>query len=271
MNLNNSISKRYTRQVQLSEVGEAGQLRIAQSSVLIVGLGGLGCPAAQYLAAAGIGRLGLMDFDTVDMSNLHRQLLYSEKDIGRSKSDAAAEVLRRQFPNCDFIPYQEVLSNLRALELFAQYDLIIDATDQVPARYMINDACLLLSKPWIYGSVNGFEGQWALFQAGSVDYRDVFPQPPNPLTMQTCANGGVLGMVPGIVGTFQALEAFQFLSGMKREQNIFHNLNMQTGSSYEFNIGKSNREILTESIFLNRDYLKYVLEFHYKKNTNHGG
>jgi molybdopterin/thiamine biosynthesis adenylyltransferase/rhodanese-related sulfurtransferase len=204
--------RRYARHLSLPEVGIAGQERLASGSALIVGMGGLGSPAALYLAAAGVGRLGLVDFDVVDRSNLQRQILYTEADIGRSKLEAAAARLRAANPEIelDLRHCRVEIGNARAL--VAEYDVVIDGTDNFPTRYLVHDACYLASRPYVYGSIFRFEGQASVFARGRGPcYRCLFPEPPPPGSVPSCAEAGVLGVLPGIIGSIQANEALKLL------------------------------------------------------------
>ena len=206
---------RHARHISLPNVGVEGQQRLSESSVLIVGAGGLGSPAALYLAAAGVGRLGLIDNDAVDMSNLQRQILHATDDVGRPKVESAKETLGALDPNVKVEVFHERLHPANVLERFKGWDLIIDGTDNLPTRYLIDDACSLLGLPWMYGSVFRFEGQVSLFNHnGGPCYRDLFPEPPPPEAVPTCSEAGVFGVLPGIIGLLQATEAIKLLLGM---------------------------------------------------------
>jgi adenylyltransferase/sulfurtransferase len=207
-------SRRYLRQITLPEVGTAGQEKLARGSVLIIGAGGLGSPAATYLVAAGVGRVGLVDFDDVDETNLHRQILYATSDVGRPKLEAAAARLRDLNPEVAVETHPARLSSENALEIFATYDVILDGTDNFATRYLVNDACKLLGKPNVYGSVFRFDGQVSVFatQHGPC-YRCIYPEPPPPGLVPSCAEGGVLGVLPGIIGVIQATEAIKLVLG----------------------------------------------------------
>ncbi|XP_053102702.1 adenylyltransferase and sulfurtransferase MOCS3 [Hemicordylus capensis] len=207
--------QRYSRQLVLPELGVRGQLRLSGCSVLVVGCGGLGCPLAQYLAAAGVGRLGLVDHDVVELSNLHRQVLHRESRLGTSKAGSAAAALRELNSGVQCVPYEAALSPATALELVRAYDLVADCSDNVPTRYLVNDACVLAGKPLVSGSALRLEGQLAVYNyQGGPCYRCLFPKPPPPETVTNCADGGVLGVVPGILGSLQALEVLKIASGM---------------------------------------------------------
>jgi adenylyltransferase/sulfurtransferase len=206
--------RRYSRHLIMPEVGTAGQRRLKASRVLMIGTGGLGSPLGLYLAAAGVGKLGLVDFDVVDVSNLHRQVLYTDSDIGRPKIEAAAERLHGVNPHVELAPHEVRLDSSNALELFADYDLVVDGTDNFPTRYLVNDACVLAGKPNVYGSIYRFEGQVSVFWgARGPCYRCLFPEPPPPGLVPSCAEGGVLGVLPGIIGALQANEVIKLLIG----------------------------------------------------------
>ncbi|MBV9496698.1 MAG: molybdopterin-synthase adenylyltransferase MoeB [Acidobacteria bacterium] len=204
---------RYDRHLPL--IGEEGQARLAAGSVVIIGAGGLGSPISIYLAAAGVGRIGLVDFDDVDETNLHRQILYGVRDVGRRKLDAAAERLRDLNPDLVVETHATALTSENALEILGQYDVVVDGTDNFPTRYLVDDACTLLGKPNVYGSIFRFEGQVSVFdQRRGPCYRCLYPDPPPPHLVPNCAEGGVLGVLPGIVGTLQATEAIKLLTGI---------------------------------------------------------
>jgi sulfur-carrier protein adenylyltransferase/sulfurtransferase len=207
--------RRYSRHLLLPEVGVDGQRALKGARVLCVGAGGLGSPIAMYLAAAGVGTLGIVDYDVVDYSNLQRQLLHMTRDVGRPKVESAAERLRAANPDIRVEPHQAALSTLNASELVARYDLVVDGSDNFPTRYLANDACVLAGKPYVYGSIFRFEGQAAVFAApGGPCYRCLYPEPPPPDLVPTCAEGGVLGVLPGIIGTIQANEAIKLILGI---------------------------------------------------------
>jgi sulfur-carrier protein adenylyltransferase/sulfurtransferase len=205
---------RYARHIALPEVGFEGQARLKASRVLCVGAGGLGSPLALYLAAAGVGTIGLVDFDTVDESNLQRQLLHGTKDIGRPKVDSAVDRLRDVNPHVRVVAHPTRLSSANALELVSGYDVVVDGTDNFPTRYLVNDACVLAGKPNVYGSVFRWEGQVSVFATkGGPCYRCLFREPPPPGLVPNCAEGGVVGVLPGIIGSIQALEVIKLLLG----------------------------------------------------------
>ncbi len=208
-------SLRYARHLILPEVGPTGQARLKASRVLIVGAGGLGSPTAMYLAAAGVGTLGMVDFDVVDPSNLQRQILHGTADLGRLKLDSAAETIREINPHTRVEKFPVRLASDNALEIFGDFDVIVDGTDNFPTRYLANDASVLLGKPYVYGSVFRFEGQNSVFATpGGPCYRCLFAEPPPPGMVPSCAEGGVMGIVPGIVGTIQTMEALKLLLGI---------------------------------------------------------
>jgi sulfur-carrier protein adenylyltransferase/sulfurtransferase len=206
--------KRYSRHLILPEVGMAGQLRLKQSSALIIGAGGLGVPLTQYLSAAGVGRLGIVDFDVIDETNLQRQVLYGTKDVGRKKLEVAKERVQQINPNVDVQTHDVRLTSDNALGILKDYDVVIDGTDNFPTRYLVNDASVLLKKPNVYGSIFRFEGQASVFYAEKGPcYRCLYAEPPPPGLVPSCAEGGVLGVLPGIVGSIQANEAIKLLLG----------------------------------------------------------
>jgi len=202
---------RYSRHIILKEVGGRGQQKLLQSRVLIVGAGGLGSPAALYLAAAGVGTIGLVDFDRVDLSNLQRQVLHHTHDVGRPKVESAADGIHDINPDVRVIQHTEALSSANALDVLRDYDVVINGCDNFPTRYLVNDACVLRGKPLVDGSVSRFEGQTTVFLPGQGCYRCLFPAPPLPGTVPSCAEAGVLGVVPGLVGVIQATETVKLL------------------------------------------------------------
>ncbi|HXQ49027.1 MAG TPA: molybdopterin-synthase adenylyltransferase MoeB [Thermoplasmata archaeon] len=207
--------RRYSRHLLLPEVGTRGQRRLRAGRVLLVGAGGLGSPAALYLAAAGIGTIGLVDEDRVSLSNLQRQVLYATRDIGEPKTGAAAERLRGLNPEVAVHEHPVALTSANAFEILSQYEVIVDGSDNFPTRYLVNDACALLGKADVYGSVYRFEGQVTVFDARQGPcYRCLFPEPPPPDAVPSCAEGGVLGVLPGLIGTLQALETIKILLGV---------------------------------------------------------
>jgi sulfur-carrier protein adenylyltransferase/sulfurtransferase len=205
---------RYSRHLIMPEVGPEGQLKLKQANVLCIGVGGLGAPLALYLAAAGVGRIGLVDFDSVDFTNLQRQVLFGSSDVGRPKIEAAAERLRNLNSAICIDRIETRLTSDNALDLFQDYDIVVDGTDNFPTRYLVNDACVLLDKPNVYGSIFRFEGQITVFSyPGGPCYRCLYPEPPPPGLVPSCAEGGVLGVLPGIVGSLQAAETLKLIIG----------------------------------------------------------
>ena len=209
---------RYARPLILPEVGGAGQRKLLNSSVLLLGAGGLGSPAAMYLAAAGVGRIGIVDFDVVDSSNLQRQLLHGHDDIGRPKVESAAETLRSLNPDVEVDAIQEHLNSETAMDIFRPYDVVVDGTDNFPTRYLANDAAHFLAKPLVHGSIFRFEGRLAMFDSakGTGCYRCLFPEPPPPGSVQSCAEAGVFGVLPGIIGSMMAFETIKYLLDIGR-------------------------------------------------------
>ena len=216
MELNNDQIRRYSRHVILPEVGLAGQKKICATSVLCIGAGGLGSPIAMYLAAAGIGKLGIVDFDTVDLSNLQRQIIHGTDTVGQPKTKSAQEAIRRINPNVEVVVHDTRLVRQNAFAIIHPYDIVVDGTDNFPTRYLTNDACVLLKKPNVYGSIFRFEGQVSVFapHLGGPCYRCLYPEPPPPGLVPNCAEGGVLGVLPGIIGTIQATEILKLAVGI---------------------------------------------------------
>ncbi|MEJ5251269.1 MAG: molybdopterin-synthase adenylyltransferase MoeB [Chthonomonadetes bacterium] len=212
--LSNEEILRYSRHLILPDVAMEGQLKLKSAKVLCVGAGGLGAPLALYLAAAGVGTIGLVDFDVVDFTNLQRQVLYTTEDVGRPKLQVAKERLQAMNPNIEVRTYETRLTRENALEIFADYDIIVDGTDNFATRYLVNDACVLLGKPNVYGSIFRFEGQASVFWAKEGPcYRCLYPEPPPPGLVPSCAEGGVLGVLPGVIGTIQAMETIKLILG----------------------------------------------------------
>lgn len=206
--------ERYSRHIILPEVGLEGQKRLKAASVLCIGTGGLGSPLLLYLAAAGVGRIGIVDFDIVDSSNLQRQIIHGIDWVGKPKINSAKNRIAQINPNCQVDLYETSLNSQNALEILKPYDVIVDGTDNFPTRYLTNDACVLLDKPNVYGSIFRFEGQATVFNyEGGPNYRDLYPEPPPPGMVPSCAEGGVLGVLPGIIGTIQATETIKIILG----------------------------------------------------------
>jgi adenylyltransferase/sulfurtransferase len=212
--LTNEEILRYSRHLIMPEVGMEGQLKLKAARVLLIGTGGLGAPLGLYLAAAGVGHIGLVDFDVVDFTNLQRQVTFGTNDVGKPKTEAARARLSNLNPDILIATYETKLTSENALELFKDYDIIVDGTDNFPTRYLVNDACILLGKPNVYGSIFRFEGQVTVFgMPGGPCYRCLYPEPPPPGLVPSCAEGGVLGVLPGIVGSLQALETIKLIIG----------------------------------------------------------
>src|SRR5882724_1621557 len=206
---------RYSRHLIMPEVGMEGQLKLKKASVLLVGTGGLGAPLGMYLAAAGIGRIGLVDFDVVDYTNLQRQVIHGTKDVGRPKIDSAIDTMSDINPFVKLDRHETALTSENALEIIKDYDLVVDGTDNFPTRYLVNDACVILKKPNVYGSIFRFEGQATVFAyQGGPCYRCLYPEPPPPGLVPSCAEGGVLGILPGIIGLIQATETVKLILGI---------------------------------------------------------
>ena len=213
--LSNEEVARYSRHLIMPEVGMDGQLKLKAASVLCIGAGGLGSPVAMYLAAAGVGRLGIVDFDVVDYSNLQRQVIHGTPDVGRPKLDSARDTLNAINPEVHVETHEVALSSANALDVLRGYDVIVDGTDNFPTRYLVNDACVILGIPNAYGSIFRFEGQASVFAATDGPcYRCLYPEPPPPGLVPSCAEGGVLGILPGVVGTIQATEAVKLIMGV---------------------------------------------------------
>jgi sulfur-carrier protein adenylyltransferase/sulfurtransferase len=207
--------KRYSRHLIIPEIGMTGQKRLKNARVLCVGAGGLGSPALLYLAAAGVGTLGIIDFDVVDESNLQRQIIHGQSDVGRPKAESARDSIREINPNVNVILHETALDNDNALDIFSQYDLIVDGTDNFATRYLVNDACVLLGKPYVWGSIYRFDGQASVFWAEyGPCYRCLYPEPPPPGMVPSCAEGGVLGVLCGSIGSIQVTEAIKLLTGV---------------------------------------------------------
>lgn len=211
---------RYNRQIILPSFGTKGQEKLKASSVLVIGAGGLGAPNLLYLAAAGVGRIGIIDFDEVSMSNLHRQVLFTEENVGQNKAELAKERLSQLNPEVNFEVFTAPITSANAMELIGNYDLVVDGSDNLPTRYLVNDACYFLKKPLVYGAIFRFEGQVSVFNLPgdngqrTPNYRDLFPSPPPPDMVPSCSEGGVLGVLPGIIGSMQANEAIKIITGV---------------------------------------------------------
>jgi adenylyltransferase/sulfurtransferase len=261
---NNHPYERYQRQVILKGFGETGQAKLLQAKVLVIGAGGLGCPALLYLAAAGIGTIGIVDDDLVQLNNLHRQVLYTVDDIGKSKAEKAAEKLSRINPGIRIITYGDRLTVKNAFAIISDFDIVIDGTDNFASRYLINDACVLMEKTLVYGAVSTYEGQVAVFNKKdqnqlAVSYRDLFPDPPQQHEVQNCAEAGVLGVLPGLIGTMQANETIKLLVGIGEPLiNRILTYNSLTNESYQMiippNAAATSRIPADRQAFENTDY-----------------
>jgi len=211
--------ERYDRQIKLQGFGIEAQEKLASAKVLVIGAGGLGCPVLQYLTAAGVGNIGIVDDDRVSLSNLHRQILYTTNDIGKLKTEAAFERLSAMNPEIQINVISERISTKNAIQILSDYDIVIDCTDNFPTRYLLDDACRILKKPLVFGAIYQYEGQVAVFngednKGSSTHYRDLFPQPPKPGEVPDCNDAGVIGVLPGIIGTIQATEAIKLITGI---------------------------------------------------------
>jgi adenylyltransferase/sulfurtransferase len=210
--LTSEENKRYSRHLLLDQVGVSGQLKLKRAKVLVIGAGGLGCPVLQYLTAAGVGTIGIVDFDVVDLSNLQRQILFTTEDVGKNKATTAAKRLSQLNPLVQFTVFPEKITTQNALSIIAQFDLVVDGTDNFSTRYLISDATVILNKPLVYGSIHKFEGQVSVFNyKNGPSYRCLFPTPPAPGQIQSCSEVGVLGVLPGIIGTQQANEVLKIV------------------------------------------------------------
>jgi len=223
--------RRYQRQIIMPEVGSIGQRKLLNAKVVMIGAGGLGSPAALYLAAAGIGTIGLVDFDVVDVSNLHRQILHGHKDVGRPKIESGGDTLRDINPDVQIVGFNEPITSENAFRILEQFDIVVNGSDNFPTRYLVNDACVLLKKPLVDGSIFRFEGQATVYLPGSGCYRCVFPEPPPPGAVPSCADAGVLGVLPGIIGSIQAVETIKLILGqgtpLANRLMIFDSLDME--------------------------------------------
>ncbi|HEV2126797.1 MAG TPA: molybdopterin-synthase adenylyltransferase MoeB [Chloroflexota bacterium] len=231
--------KRYSRHLLLSEVGPLGQRKLMNARVLLIGAGGLGSPAALYLGAAGIGTMGLVDFDVVDHSNLQRQVLHGSNDVGRLKVESAKDTINDINPNVKVEAHNMILDSTNALDLFKDYDIIVNGVDNFPARYLANDASVMLQKPMVDGGINQFEGMISIYQPGQGCYRCLYPEPPPPGAVPSCAEAGVLGVLPGIVGSIQALETMKLILGIG--EPLIGRLLLFDALSMEFRVLKTRR------------------------------
>lgn len=211
---------RYNRQMMLPEIGNSGQDKLKKAKVLVVGAGGLGCPILQYIATAGIGTIGIVDFDKIELHNLHRQILYTENQVGQAKATTAKSVLETLNPLVHFIAYEEKLTSENAIQIIENFDVIVDGSDNFETRYLVNDTCVALGKSLIYGTILKFEGQMAVFNhKGNKNLRDLFPEPPNPKDVPNCNLNGVMGTLPGIIGTMMAHETLKLIMDLPTLEN----------------------------------------------------
>ena len=234
--------ERYSRQVSLKELGESGQQKLLQAKVLVIGAGGLGCPILQYLAVAGVGQIGIADDDIISLSNLHRQILYGVDDIGKLKAFTAAKKLQQLNPDVEWIVYETRITTANAWNIISSFDFIVDGSDNFSTRYLVNDACVLLNKPLVYGSIFRFEGQVSVFNyEGSGNYRDVFAEPPLNGEVPDCAEAGVLGVLPGIIGSLMANETIKLITGIGTLlTDSLLTYNALSNTFYEIALGTSN-------------------------------
>ena len=220
---------RYNRQMMLPEIGDAGQEKLKKAKVLVIGAGGLGCPVLQYIATAGVGTIGIVDFDKVEIHNLHRQILYTENQVGQAKATTAKSVLENLNPLIDIIAFEEKLTAENAVRIIQNFDMVVDGCDNFATRYLVNDTCVTLEKSLVYGSILKYEGQLAVFNyKGSKNLRDLFPEPPNPEDVPNCNLNGVMGTLPGIIGTMMAHETLKLIMNLpilKNELVLFNTLN----------------------------------------------
>ncbi len=256
------INPRYHRQIILPEIGEAGQKKIEASKVLVIGAGGLGCPILQYLSAAGIGTIGIIDFDVVETSNLHRQILYGNSSLGKNKALAAKERLLDLNPDIVINAYPEKLSTKNAIALFSEYDIIVDGSDNFSTRYLVNDACVITNKPLVYGAIFKYEGQVSVFnyQDGPT-YRCLFPEPPKARSVPSCSEIGVLGVLPGIIGSMQANEVLKIIleigNTLTGKLLMYDSL---TGQSSTFSISRVESQV-SKVLASARDFEKIDYDF----------
>lgn len=259
-----SVNKeRYARQIALPEIGLQGQQALANAKVLVVGAGGLGCPVLQYLAAAGVGKIGIVDGDRVDLSNLHRQVLFGVDDIGDLKVKAAAAAIQRINPEINVKEYPFFLHNVLALKLLPKYDIIVDGTDNFATRYLLNDACALLQKPLVFAALSQWEAQLGVLHVPlengtrGINYRDIFPAPPAPEEVMNCAQAGVLGVLPGIIGTMQAAEVIKLITGagnLLNNEVLIYNVKKATQYSLKINRVEGVQVPQDERDFLQTNY-----------------
>jgi adenylyltransferase/sulfurtransferase len=211
---------RYNRQVILAEIGDEGQAKLKKAKVLVIGAGGLGCPILQYIATAGVGTIGIVDFDIIEIHNLHRQILYNEDQVGLPKTTTAKATVEKLNPLIKVLPFEEKMTINNASLIISKFDIVVDGSDNFSTRYLVNDTCVALGKTLVYGSILGFEGQLAVFNhQGSKNLRDLFPEPPNPKDVPNCSFNGVLGTLPGMIGTMMAHETLKLIIGLPSLRN----------------------------------------------------
>lgn len=219
---------RYSRQMLLPEVGFEGQLKLKTAKVLVVGAGGLGCPALQYLSAMGVGTIGIIDFDTIEIHNLHRQILYTTADVGKQKAPVAAEKINEANPNIHCVVFNEKIQQSNAEKIISQFDIIVDGSDNFATRYLVNDVCVKLNKPLVYGTILKFQAQLAVFNyTGSKNLRDIYPEPPNPEDVPNCDENGVMGIVPGVIGSIMCDLTIKIILGKEIKINTLMILDME--------------------------------------------
>jgi len=239
--------ERYSRQTILKGFGKEGQQKLAEAKVLVIGAGGLGVPVLTYLNAMGVGKIGIVDGDEISITNLHRQVLYSQSDIGESKVSAASKKLKAQNPDTEIVNYNTFITTENAIEIISNYDIVVDTSDNFPTRYLVNDACVILNKPFVYGALHGYEGQVSVFNyEDGPTYRCLFPSMPKENEVPNCSEHGVLGIIPGIIGNLQALEAIKVITGIGQVLSgqllIFDGL-QQSYQKIKFKLQPQNLEI----------------------------
>lgn len=271
--LTENQKQQYHRQILLPEIGIDGQQKLLNASVLIIGLGGLGCPVAQYLVATGVGKFGLADFDVIDFTNLHRQIFYTNDDVGKQKVAIAKTRMLQMNPNLIIETFSEKLDNQKILQVIEPYDIVLDCTDNFSTRYCVNDACFLMNKPLVFGAVNQFVGQVAVFnvekEGKKTNYRDLFPKQPSESEVENCSELGVLGLTCSVIGSFQALEAIKFIV---ESENIFANkiltYNVLNHRSYCMDIQK-NPDAALHQPKNQKDFLQHTYQSHCNLNEKY--
>jgi len=255
------VNERYSRHYSLDEVGPEGQLNIANAKVLVIGAGGLGCPVLQYLTSAGVGTIGIVDSDFVSLSNLQRQILFNTSDIGELKVKCAVDKLQAINPEITFNQIPNLVTSLNAFELIADYDIVVDCTDQIHMRYLLSDVCAILSKPLVFGAIHKFEGQVSVFNyQDGPNYRDLYPNPPSPESVPNCNDVGVLGVLPGIIGVAQANEVLKIIVGYGEVlSGKLWMFNAKNNSSYTVSFSKREKNSVpqTKEEIKNTNYIGY--------------